>query len=67
MHHINNNINSRKNKGLTKRCKKNKIFCKNVLTMEKVCNIKRVTGREVGQQDRKVLCGAKASGYKTSE
>ena len=28
--------------------------------MGKVCNIKRVTGREVGHQDRKVWCGARA-------
>ena len=42
--------------------KKFKKKCKKVLTIEKVCNIKRVTGREVGLQDRKVLCGAKSSG-----
>jgi len=41
--------------------KKFKFFCKNILTTEEVCNIKRVTGREVGLQDRKVLCGAKSS------
>ena len=48
-------------------CKKIIFFCKKVLTIEKGCNIKRVTGREVGHQDRKVLCGAKALSYKTSE